>query len=486
MFKKIENHPRFDFGYTFEVDIDPNNRWVKLSKMIPWKTIEERYADNFKKLKGRKAKPIRVALGALIIQQKCGFTDQETVDQITENPYLQYFIGLTEYQKKPPFDPSLMVHFRKRFTPEMLAEINTEIISGNNDDGDDPPPGGKKAEAQKPGGDPFVKYPPNKGKLILDATCAPADIRYPMDLSLLNEAREKLDNMIDLAHSALGKPSKRPRTYRRKARRAFLKMIRNKKPKRKPMRKAIGQQLRFVKRNRDALARLLDKAAGNRILSPRQLEALATIDKLYMQQLTMYKDRTHHVENRIVSISQPHVRPIVRGKSGVPVEFGAKVAISVVDGFAHIEKLGWEAFNESTTFIDSVESYRRRYGCYPEAVQADKIYRTRLNFLYCEGRGIRLSGPRLGRPPTDEARQREQLRLERLDNRERNTVEGKFGEGKRRYGMDLIMAKLQNTAECVIWLQIMVMNMERRLRIFMLIFLQRIFVRNLASKLIAA
>jgi len=131
MFKKIEHHPRFDFGYTFEVDIDPNNRWVKLSKMIPWKTIEERYADNFKKLKGRKAKPIRVALGALIIQQKCGFTDQETVDQITENPYLQYFIGLTEYQKKPPFDPSLMVHFRKRFTPEMLAEINTEIISGN-------------------------------------------------------------------------------------------------------------------------------------------------------------------------------------------------------------------------------------------------------------------------------------------------------------------------------------------------------------------
>jgi len=480
MFKKVEHHPRLDFKFTFEVDIDPNNRWVKLSKMIPWQTIEERYAGNFEKLKGRKAKPIRMALGALIIQQKCGFTDRETVDQITENPFLQYFIGLTEYQSKPPFDASLMVHFRKRFTPEMLAEINNEIINGPNNDDDGSPPGGglhsDKTKAQS--GASFETYPTNKGKLILDATCVPADIRYPMDLSLINEAREKLDKLIDFVHNALGKTSKRPRTYRKNARKAFLTMIRNKKPKKKLTRKAIGQQLRFVRRNRYALSCMLEATADNPVLSPKQQETLDTIDKLFIQQMTMYENRTHHIENRIVSISQPHVRPIVRGKSGVPVEFGAKVAISMVEGYTYIEKLSWDAFNESAILVESVESYRRQHGCYPEAVQADKIYRTRSNIRYCEDREIRLSGPRLGRPTTSKTKQRELLRLERLDNSERNAVEGKFGEGKRRYSMDRIMAKLRDTAECVIYLQILVMNMEHSLRILLRVFLERIFRRN--------
>jgi len=101
MFHKIENQPRFNFEYSFDVKIDPDNRWVKLSNTIPWRIIEERYAENFKSDKGRKAKPVRLALGALLIQQKCGYSDQETVDQIAENPFLQFFLGFTEYQTKP-------------------------------------------------------------------------------------------------------------------------------------------------------------------------------------------------------------------------------------------------------------------------------------------------------------------------------------------------------------------------------------------------
>jgi len=78
-----------------------------------------------------------------------------------------------------------------------------------------------------------------------------------------------------------------------------------------------------------------------------------------------------------------NVRPIVRGKAGTAVEFGAKLAISLVDGYAHIEIFDWNAFNEGTTLQDSVERYRQRYGYYPEAVQADKLYRNRANCLYC-------------------------------------------------------------------------------------------------------
>jgi hypothetical protein len=479
MFRKMENQHRLDLDFTFKVKIDATNRWVKLSNMIPWQSIEEQYAKNFKKLKGRKAKPVRMALGALIIQQKCGYTDQETVDQITENPFLQYFIGLTEYQDKPVFDPSLMVHFRKRFTPEMLEEINEEIILRANNGDDEPPASGKKTKAQETSKDTFEIYPQNKGKLILDATCTPADIRYPMDLSLLNEAREKLDKMIDDVHTALGKPGKRPRTYRKKARKAFLTTIRNKKPRYKTMRKAVGQQLRYIKRNRQALIRLLEMAVDNFKLNPRQQNTLSTINELYEQQNYMYQNRIHSVENRIVSISQPHVRPIVRGKLGTAVEFGAKVAVSVVNGYAHVEKLDWEAFNEGTTLIDSVERYRQRYGHYPEAVQADKIYRNRMNYRYCEGRSIRLSGPRLGRPTNNINEQKEQRQIVQQDNRERNAIEGKFGEGKRRYSLNRIMARLKNTAESVIWLQFMIMNLEHGLRVFLLNFLWRFFDQKL-------
>ena len=435
-----------------------------------------------------------MALGALLIKEKCKFTDTETVEQITENPYLQYFIGLREYQDKPPFDPSLMVHFRKRFTAEILNEINEEICRAakkaeeKKDDDDnklEPPPSGNTVAADEPSSQEekssFEIYPANKGKLILDATCTPADIRYPRDISLLNEAREKLDDFIDIVHKALGKLGRRPRTYRQVARRFYLSIVHNKKPGKKVIRKAIGKQLRYVRRNLNALDCLLAVAGDRHGLSQKHLETLETIRVLYEQQLYMHTHHTHKVNDRIVSISQPHVRPIVRGKVTADTEFGAKVAISIVDGYAHVEKLSWDAFNESKTLIESVECYRQRFGYYPEAVLADKIYRTKDNLRYCEEHNIRLSGPRLGRPPANKDKNKEQKRIERQDARERNAVEGKFGQGKRRYGLARIMARLKETAESVICLQFLVMNLERRLRVLFCFFLQHIFRSNLAA-----
>jgi hypothetical protein len=193
----------------------------------------------------------------------------------------------------------------------------------------------------------------------------------------------------------------------------------------------------------------------------------------------MYTHRSHKINDRIVSISQPHVRPIVRGKATADVEFGAKVAISMVDGYAFLETLSWDAFNEGLTLQKSVESYRQKHGYYPEAVQADKIYRNRDNLRFCERLNIRLSGPRLGRPLVDKVLQREQRRLERQDASERNAVESKFGEGKRRYGLARVMARLKETAESVICLQFLVMNLEHRLRVLLCFFLRHLFRYNL-------
>ncbi len=96
---------------------------------------------------------------------------------------------------------------------------------------------------------------------------------------------------------------------------------------------------------------------------------LQNIQELYRQQKYMYDHKTHSVEDRIVSISQPHVRPVVRGKARANVEFGAKLAISVVDGFAYMEKLSWNNYNEAMTLKEAIERYKNHHGFYPESLQ---------------------------------------------------------------------------------------------------------------------
>lgn len=471
-----------DFRFFAGGKLDANNRWVKMADLIPWDIVEDRYAEQFPKHTGNVAKPVRVALGALIIKEKCGFSDEETVRQIMENPYLQYFIGLEEFQTTPPFDSSSMVHFRKRLDSKVISELNEALYEGkkstetkdNRDQNNHPPDsgcGGDSSNEEKPSSDQTTSK--NNGKLILDATCTPADVKYPTDLSLLNESREKLEAMVDSLHENQKGQEQKPRTYRLKARKHYLKLEKNRKPRSREIRKAIRKQLGYVARDLKIVATLFGKYPLG--LSRRQQQDLITIQKLFDQQKSMYDNRVHTIEERIVSISQPHVRPIVRGKKTAATEFGAKVAISVVNGFAWIEKLSWDAFNEGKTLIESVETYMKRTGYYPESVIADKIYRNRENLQYCKAHGIRLNGPRLGRPPEDKKERLEERRLEKQEAGIRNAVEGKFGEGKRCYGLGRIMARLKETSETVIGLQFVIMNLSKRLRDLLRLFLEAIF-----------
>lgn len=198
-------------------------------------------------------------------------------------------------------------------------------------------------------------------------------------------------------------------------------------------------------------------------MNKRQTRDLETIRNLYQQQRTMYTLKSHQMDDRIVSISQPHIRPIVRGKAKAATEFGAKVAISMVDGYMYVDELSWDPYNESVNFQQAVEGYKKRFGYYPEAVLADQIYRNRDNRAFCKKKRIRLSGPALGRKKASESKKME--RLEPQDMGERNAIEGGFGVGKRKYGLGRIMAHLKETAESVIVLQFIVMNLEHRLRV---------------------
>ena len=118
-----------DFNQPAGLKMDPENRWVKKAATIPWEAIEEKYAELFPSDTGMPAKPLQMALGSLMIQKQYGYSDRELVEQITENPYYQYFVGLLGFQNKPPFVPLLLVEFRKRLNDEIMTEINEMIIA---------------------------------------------------------------------------------------------------------------------------------------------------------------------------------------------------------------------------------------------------------------------------------------------------------------------------------------------------------------------
>ena len=469
--KTAKQLPLDEFYTTSNGEFDWNNRWVNLAKLIPWEQFEDQYASKLSQSgMGALAKPARMALGALIIQElNSGWSDEELVLQIQENPYLQYFIGLPKFQKEPAFNPSMMVYFRKRFDAKTLQAVN-EVICGVKRQKED----SDKSDSDEPPADPTGKT--NKGILIVDATCAPADIRYPTDCSLLNEAREKLEVMIDDLYEPFKDQMTKPRTYRQKARKDYLNLAKSKKPKPKVIRCATGKQLRYIKRDLKTIGNLLTKNPDG--LSKRQQNELGVIQKLYEQQKTMYDSKTHRVADRIVSISQPHVRPIVRGKVASDTEFGAKISVSLVNGYAFVDKLSWDNFHEGIELITNIENFRRRFGFYPKIVAADKAFRNQDNLRYCKLRGIHINGPMLGRPPKQV--DKKQRRLERHYEKIRNSIEGKFGEGKRVYGLNRIMAKLKETSESVIMLQFLVMNLEHKLRVLLYRFFKVLFFGNLS------
>ncbi len=451
-----------------------------MADLLPWPEIEEEYAKNFQSRRGHPAKSARVALGALIVKEMRGLTDEETVEAIAETPAMQYFLGFEEFVQEEPFDPSLMVHFRKRFGVDFIDSINQLIIEegrkkddqkerGSDDDSDSSSSSQGTSLPPSDKGDPDPESS-NKGKSILDATCTPADIHYPTDLGLLNKAREKSEEIIDVLFKHKKEKTKKPRTYRQKARKQYLGFAKKKKLRAKSIRKGCGRQLRCLKRNLKHIEKP-NEMVSLEMLSRRQYKNLLAIHELYRQQQTMYETKTHGIPFRIVSISQPHVRPIVRGKASAQTEFGAKLSASVSeDGYVTLDRLSWEAYSESGDLKDRTEKYRSRTGHYPKSVLADKLYRTRENRQWCKSRGIGLSGPRLGRPPISEQIKREEKLRNRQDERERNAIEGKFGQGKRRFGLSRIMAKLQETSETAIAVSFLVMNLVKLMELFLLFF----------------
>lgn len=488
------------FKTPFEQQLDPYNRWVQLSERLPWDQLVNIYMKKLRADFGAPGIDGRLVIGSLIIKHKLNLSDRETIEMIRENMYMQYFVGLSSFTSEPIFHHTEFVHIRKRLSEADFNSMTEELIqaamamekqqqeqqeAGDKSKDENAPTEGIAQEAdkivsaeadvlkvdeesqtdEKDAEDKAVESdkvetPPNKGDMMLDATVADQNIKYPNDVELLNTGRQETDRLIDVLCQEL--EQKRPRTYRQTARKYFLRFAKRKNKPANIIRKARRQQLNYLKRNLKHLDLLITKYQNRRQrlrlpFGHRDLRILWATRLMYDQQLKMHDEKTQRIEDRIVSIYQPYVRPMVRGKAKAKVEFGAKLDISLQDGYAFIETLSWDAFNECNDLQKAAENYKKRYGYYPAHIIADAIYHTRENKKWCTDNHIKLIGKQLSKTALSKMTAKERKAHKQKHN-SRNGVEGKFGQGKKGYELNEIRARYGNTSKSWIGAIIFVMN----------------------------
>jgi transposase, IS5 family len=465
------------FETPFQQKLDLNNRWIRLSMKIPWDIFASIYNKKMSgSSEGRPPLSARLVLGALFLKYFNNWSDEDTIVQIQENIYMQYFVGFSSFTTSPVFDSSLFVEIRKRLGEEDIAQMNNEIIklhlsadkahllalektakeSIKKDKEENSKNKNESNSSDLESKDLNMIVVTHHGTMITDATACPQDIAFPTDINLLSDAREKTEQIIDKLYDVT-LHQKKPRTYRKIARKNFLKIAKNKNKSRKAIRQTIGKQLRFVSRNLQSIYKLLDvyeKAGKENPLKIKEKTYLQTIQTLYDQQKKMYDAKNHTVEDRIVSIHQPHVRPIVRGKANNKVEFGAKINVTIANGFSFLDDLSWDAFNEGTRLVKYANRYKETFGYYPKEILADRIYCNKENRKLLKELGIFLVAKPLGRPA--------KLALkEYVRPGERNPIEGKFGQAKVKYGLGKIKARLKETSQSWIASIILILNLVK-------------------------
>lgn len=428
-----------EFSNLYQLSLDAHNRWIQLGSIIPWDKLASICSKKYNLNQGSSGVNLRMIIGSLIVKHKLNLTDEETLAIIQENPYMQFFLGLETFNPKPIFSPSLFVELRKRFGQEVFYEFNDLIIKCTHTNSD--------------------KSITHKGELKIDATVADQYITYPNDIDLLNDARKKTEEIIDLLYDLnRGSLKVKPRTYRRDTDKVYQKAIKKKKKTKSEVRKTLRCLLNCVKRNLGHIDKMLDlqEANSNFPLAVKYLKRLWVIRWVYEQQWKMFIEHKNSCKDRIVSISQPHVRPIVRGKQRNYVEFGAKLGLGVFDGYLMADTLSWDAYNESDDLIKQAENYRKILGYYPKTIFSDKIYWTNKNRLWCKEKRIKLLATPKGRP---KAKTPSERRKEKKEFAKRNHVEGKIGNAKQAYNLNQIKAKLKSTSESWIGAIIFVVNL---------------------------
>jgi hypothetical protein len=454
-YSQYHSHDLFELQESLSC-LSKSNRWVKLADNLPWDKIEKEYNKRLRNAhNGAGNKPARMVVGALIVKHVEGLSDEKTIQSIQENPYMQYLLGLPKFTEKPVFVPELFVLVRKRLDHDFFNQLTLMLSEA---DGSNP----KKAHTDEDGND-------HGGTVKVDATCCNAEVRYPTDYNLLEDGSKLIDRLLD-KFCARHKTAK-PQTRRVEARQAFISLTKKKRKGKKLVDKVKLIQLRCLQADLLTFLDFLGEQSSHLLscFSRHDIKCLKAAFKMYEQQKKMFDENVRRCADRIISIYQPHLRPIVRGKAKAKVEFGAKIGASVVNGYTYVDHLSWDAYNESSDLATQLELYKKRFGMLPQEVQADKLYLGKANRKLIKDCHVDCYNHPLGRPPKEGNDGHAEDKKRAIG--ERNEVEATFGTSKRVYRANDIRAKLDNTADTWIGACFFAKNVMKFLReLFCLIF----------------
>ncbi len=418
--------------------LNQKNRWLKLAGIIPWEELEGIYKKYFSHL-GRPGKDSRLINGLQIIKHTEGLSDEKLIGELEENVYMQYFCGYETFLEEADIDSSSLSKLRKRLGEKYFDKFDREILGV------------------------LKKHSIINSKCqMIDATVFPANITHPIDAGLIEKVRLWCIKNIRVL-KRVGNIKEKLRTKRDRARKLFISFQKKRRKTKKEIRRAIKKMLRYVGRNLEQIEFLLVeiKKRGREI--PKKIkEKLEIALEIYRQQMEMIREKTHRVAHRIVSFHMPHIRPIKRGKSGgKETEFGPKCVLSYVDGYAFLDELEFEAFNEGKEFKRSITKHEERFGEKPEEAIVDGIYANRENRNYVREEGIKATFKPVGR----KSKATEKIKnWQREKNRERNQVEGIIGHGKTHFNLERIMYRIKGGEKIWVQMGLAAMNLSTLLK----------------------
>ena len=387
--------------FPFGGRLDEKNRWLRITELVPWEELEDEYRPYFSDV-GRPATDSQLVIGLLLLKHMTGLSDEEVVEAVAENPYMQAFCGFEQFVTQDILDSSTLTKMRERLGLEFFKELEKKTY------------------------EVLIERKIIKAKgMLVDATVFPEEIKYPNDVGILNDVREWLVGNIKRIGRAIGK---KYRTYSRKARKDYLNFSKKRTKTKKVIAKAKKQMLQYVRRNINQLKDAIEqvKARGQRVRE-NIIERVRVAEKIFGQQREMYKRKVNRIAERIVSFHRPYVRPIKRGKQGKKVEFGGKGALVHVGGFLFLDYFAHEAFTEENLMAEHLLGYVERFGKLPPYVTTDTKYGTQENREFMEELKVRASfKPRGRRPKTPNA----QNRWFKRKQKERNRIEGGLGNGQ--------------------------------------------------------
>lgn len=394
----------FSDAFWMAIELDEQNLYKKIADNFNWDYVLGEFSKFYCSDNGRSTISTRLKIGLLIAKHLQMMSDEKICQQLKENLYIQYLCDISPQDAlKGVLDASSLSTFRKQIGNEgikIIEEAVEELLEKN----------GKT----------------RGNTMIVDTTIVPENIEYPTDVKLLEKARRKLIKVIDTYSKELNIP--KPRTYRRIARKEFLNSIKFRKISKKERTKTQKKMIRFVDRNYKQVKKLLTKVQK----IPKKLqEELNTISKMLKQQKILSKGGS--VKQRIVSINKADVRPMVKGKYPVNVEFGAKITVIKKGKGLFLGDINTENINDTELLKSSVDLYEGKFKQLPSRLAGDRGFYDTKAINELEQRGIKKVGIAVKKKKKPEYTKQAWYKA---INRKRNGIEGDISKLKRCHGLD--------------------------------------------------